>query len=51
MNSAERNYEIYDRELLAIVEALRDWRHFLEGLPKPFEIITDHANLQYWRTA
>lgn len=51
MQPAERNYEIYDREMLAIIEALKDWRHFLEGLPHPFEIVTDHSNLEYWRTA
>ena len=51
MVPAERNYEIYDREMLAIIEALKDWRHFLEGLPQPFEIVTDHLNLEYWRTA
>jgi len=37
--------------MLAIIEALKDWQHFLEGLPDPFEIVTDHSNLQYWRTA
>ena len=37
--------------MLAIIEALKDWRHFLEGLPKPFEIVTDHSNLEYWQTA
>lgn len=51
MSEAERNYEIYDREMLAIVRALEDWRHYLEGLPESFEIITDHRNLEYWRTA
>ena len=51
MQPAERNYEIHDREMLAIIEALKDWRYFLEGLPSPFEIITDHSNLQFWRTA
>ncbi|KAJ3533934.1 hypothetical protein NMY22_g7130 [Coprinellus aureogranulatus] len=51
MQQAERNYEIYDREMLAIIEALKDWRHFLEGLPEAFEIVTDHSNLEYWRTA
>lgn len=51
MDPAERNYKIYDRELLAIIEALKDWCNFLEGLPQPFEIITDHRNLEYWRTA
>ena len=51
MTETERNYEIYDREMLAIIRSLEDWRHFLEGLPAPFEIVTDHQNLQYWRTA
>ena len=51
MQEAERNYEIHDREMLAIIEALKDWRHFLEGLPNRFEIITDHGNLRYWRSA
>ena len=51
MTEAECNYNIYDREMLAICEALKDWRHFLEGLPQPFEIWTDHQNLQFWQTA
>jgi hypothetical protein len=51
MNEAECNYEIYDREMLAITEALKDWCMYLEGLPRPFEIITDHCNLEFWRTA
>ena len=51
MSEAERNYDIYDREMLAIIRALEDWRHYLEGLPAPFEIISDHQNLTYWRTA
>ena len=50
MADAERNYEIYDKEMLAIIRALEDWRHYLEGLPHPFTIITDHQNLQFWRT-
>ena len=51
MDPAGRNYEIYDREMLAIIEALKDWQNFLEGLPEPFEIVTDHQNLEFWRTA
>ena len=51
MDSAQRNYEIYDKEMLAIIEALEDWRHYLEGLPSQFEILSDHKNLEYWRTA
>lgn len=51
MTETERNYEIYDRELLAIVRALEAWRHYLEGLPQKFIIHSDHKNLEYWRTA
>ena len=51
MQPAERNYQIYNREMLAIIEALKDWRSFLEGSPEPFEIITDHSNLEFWCTA
>ncbi|GJE91112.1 Ty3/Gypsy family RNase HI domain-containing protein [Phanerochaete sordida] len=51
MSPAERNYEIWDREMLAIIKALKDWRQFLKGLPEPFNIWTNHQNLQYWKTA
>ncbi len=45
----ERNYEIYDKELLAIMLALDEWRHYLMGAAQDFEIWTDHQNLQYFR--
>ncbi|SJL13535.1 uncharacterized protein ARMOST_16979 [Armillaria ostoyae] len=45
----ERNYEIYDKELLAIMLALDKWRHYLMGATVDFEIWTDHQNLQYFR--
>ena len=48
---AERNYQIYDRELLAIIRALEAWRHFLQGSPHPIEILTDHKNLTYFKSA
>ncbi len=44
---AERNYDIYERELLAMMKALAHWRHYLEWTKYPFIILTDHANLQY----
>ena len=44
----ERNYEIHDKEMLAIVRALEEWRHFLEGAEHQFEIWTDHKNLEYF---
>src|SRR6266404_5840685 len=49
LSEAERNYDIYDLELLAIVKALRNWRPFLVGSPHIITVHTDHANLQYWR--
>lgn len=51
LSDPERNYDIYDKELLAIIRALDEWRHFLEGAHQQFEIWTDHKNLQYFRTA
>jgi hypothetical protein len=51
LSEPERNYEIYNRELLAIVRGLEDWRHYLIGLPEPFTIATDHRNLEYWTKA
>jgi len=37
----ERNYEIHDKKMLAIIRALEEWRHFLEGVIYPVEIWTD----------
>ena len=49
MQLAERNYEIYDKKLLAIVEALTKWRQYLLDAKEPFEVWTDHENLKYFR--
>jgi transposase InsO family protein len=46
---AERNYEIYDRELLAIIRALEEWRHYIQGSPHQTVILSDHKNLTYYR--
>ncbi|KAK2917253.1 hypothetical protein Q8A73_003999 [Channa argus] len=51
LSPAERNYSVGDRELLAIKLALEEWRHWLEGVPQPFIIWTDHKNLAHLRTA
>ena len=48
--SAECNYEIYDKELLAIIKCLEEWLPELQGTQEPFEVITDHKNLQYFMT-
>ncbi len=47
----ERNYDIGNRELLAVKLALEEWRHWLEGTEIPFIVWTDHKNLEYIRTA
>jgi len=47
----EWNYEIHDKEMLAIICVLEEWRHFLEGATHPVEIWTDHKNLKYFMTA
>ena len=48
MQPAERNYEIYDKELLAIVEVLSKWRQYLLNAIEPFEIWMDYENLKYF---
>lgn len=47
LSPAERNYDVGDRELLAVKLALEEWRHWLEGAEQPFVIWTDHKNLEY----
>jgi hypothetical protein len=47
----ERNYEIHDTKMLAIIRGLEEWRHYLEGARHPVKIWTDHKNLEYFRVA
>jgi len=49
LNEAQRNYDIYDLELLAIVMALKNWRPLLAGSPHKIIIYSNHLNLQYWK--
>jgi len=51
LSPVERNYEIHDKEMLAIICMLEEWRHFLEGARHPVEIWTDHKNLEYFMMA
>ena len=48
LNDAERNYEIHDNELLTILEAFREWKHYLLEAEEPVTVYTDHHNLQYF---
>lgn len=50
MSPAECNYEIYDKELLAIVNAFEEWRPELKGAPETVYVLTDHKNLEYFMT-
>ncbi len=50
-SDTERNYQIHDKEMLAIMCALEEWRHFLEGSDQKFEIHMDHKNLSYFQEA
>jgi hypothetical protein len=47
LSPAEVNYEIHDKELLAIIRALKEWRPELKMVPR-FIIKTDHKNLRYF---
>ena len=51
LNETERNYEIHNKEMLAIIRRLEVWRHLLEGAQSKFEIWTDHKNLEYFMKA
>src|SRR5258708_16548885 len=50
-SDTERNYQIHDKEMLAIMCTLEEGRHFLKGSDQKFEIHTDHKNLSYFREA
>lgn len=49
LSPVERNYEIYDREMLAMMTSLSEWRHYLMGAERQFEVHSDHKNLEYFR--
>ena len=51
LSSAELNYDTHDKELLAIFEAFKTWRHYLEGSATPIDVVTDHKNLEYFSTS
>lgn len=52
MSDTEKNYEIHNKEMLAIIRSLQEWRAELEGLQlrKRFDIYTDHRSLEYFMT-
>ena len=48
LSDIERNYEIHNKEMLAVIRCLEVWRHFLEGTTTKFKVWTDHKNLEYF---
>ena len=48
LNPAETNYPVHEQELLAVVCALKEWRHYLHG--QPFTVLSDHNSLQHFQT-
>ena len=48
MNPTEQNYQVYDRELMAIIRALRKWRCYIYGSSFMMIVWTDHHNLTYF---
>jgi len=51
LNTMEHNYEIHNKEMLAVIRCLEAWRHYLEGAKLEFEIWMDYKNLQYFITS
>jgi RNase H-like domain found in reverse transcriptase len=50
LSAPELNYDTHDKELLAIHKAFQTWRHYLEGLSEPIDVVMDHKNLEYFST-
>jgi len=48
INETERNYKIHNKEVLAIISKLKNWRYLLEGTKFKFEVWTDPENLEYF---
>jgi len=51
LSAAELNYEIHDKEMLAIVDTFKDWRHLLLDTHHTITVYTDHKNLEYFTSS
>ena len=51
LNTIEQNYEIHDKEILAVIQCLEVWKYYLERTKIEFKVWTDHKNLQYFMTS
>ena len=50
LQGAELNWPTHEKEMYAIIKALKEWRHLLEGTRHPVQIRSDHKNLLYYMT-
>ena len=48
LTAAEKNYNVYDKEFLAVIWVMCEWQAYLIGVDETIEIWMDHANLQYF---
>ena len=46
-NKIEKNYEIHNKKILAVIRRLENWRHLLKSTKLKFEVWIDHKNLKY----
>lgn len=51
MTYAQLNYEIHDKEMLAIIACFKEWRHYFEGASAHTTVYTDHRSLEYFTTS
>jgi hypothetical protein len=49
MNEAQQNYDVYNKELLGLIEMFRHWWQYLHQATHTVKVHTDHANLLYWK--
>ena len=49
LTKQQRNYNTGDRELLAIVHVLKEWRHYIQGSEHTTTILSDHNNLRHFK--
>jgi RNase H-like domain found in reverse transcriptase len=49
LTKEQRNYDTRDRELLAIIRALEEWRHYIQGSGHTTTVLSDHDNLRHFK--
>jgi hypothetical protein len=51
LKPAEINYDVHDKEMLAIVTAFKEWEHMLKSVADEITVYTNHKNLEYFATS